>query len=258
NKGDVEVFGTFLEYVKNFREFSEIVENITLIIDKGNNSEDNIGNMKCHYIGALRPSTQKDLLKIPLDDYRKLDVGTLYYRTTGKVYGKDHAIVITYNQALATRKEKSFTGSVDKCMTYINDYIADANKSGRKRNIEKIRKTIDGYLKEKKMDRYIEYKIDYNDIFSVTITEKKDRVDFMFGRNVLFTDRIDMETSSIIEHYKDRWIIDDGFRKMNYDDNISITPIYTWTDQQISLHIFVCVTALLALRLLKLKLKNSG
>lgn len=45
---------------------------------------------------------------------------------------------------------------------------------------------------------------------------------------------------------------------MNYDDNISVTPIFTWTDQQISLHIFVCVIALLALRILRLKLKNSG
>ena len=121
-----------------------------------------------------------------------------------------------------------------------------------------MRKAIDTYLKEKKMNRYIDYTIDGNGTFSVTITEKKDLVDFMFGKNVLFTDRLDMETSSIIEHYKDRWIIEDGFRKMNYDDNISVTPIFTWTDQQISLHIFVCVIALLALRILRLKLKNSG
>ena len=40
--------------------------------------------------------------------------------------------------------------------------------------------------------------------------------------------------------------------------NMPVTPIFTWTDQQISLHIFVCVIALLALRILRLKLKNSG
>ena len=80
----------------------------------------------------------------------------------------------------------------------------------------------------------------------------------MFGKNVLFTNRLDMETLSIIEHYKDRWIIEDGFRKMNYDDNISVTPMFTWTDQQISLHMFVCVIALLALRILRQKLKESG
>jgi transposase len=257
NKGDVEVFGTFLEYVKNYKEFTESIKNITLIIDKGNNSEDNISDMKSHYIGALRPSTQKDLLMFPLSDYKKLEDGTLYYRTTANVYGKEHTIVITYNPALAERKEKTFTSKVEKCRTYIADYMAVANKSTRKRKIVNMRKTIDGYLKEKKMNRYIEYKIEDNGKFSFNITVKKDQVDFMFGKNVLFTDRIDMETSLIIEHYKDRWIIEDGFRKMNYDDNISITPIFTWTDQQISLHIFTCVTALLALRLLKLKLKNA-
>lgn len=102
------------------------------------------------------------------------------------------------------------------------------------------------------------YKIEHDGKFSFTITEKREQIDFMFGKNVLFTDRLDMETSSIIEHYRDRWIIEDGFRTMKYDDNMSVTPIFTWTDQQISLHIFVCVTALLALRLLRLKLKNAG
>lgn len=258
NKGDVEIFGTFLEYAKNYREFTGSIENITLIMDKGNNSEDNIAGMKYHCIGALRPSTQKDLLRIPLDDYSKLDDGTMYYRTAEKVYGKDHAVVITYNPALASRKEGTFASKVEKCRNYINNYIADANKSKGKRNIGRMRRTIDGYLKEKKMSRYIDCKIDYTDRFSVTITENKDLVDFMFGKNVLFTDRLDMETSSIIEHYRDRWIIEDGFRMMNFDDNISVTPIFTWTDQQVCLHIFVCVVALLALRLLRLKLKNAG
>lgn len=198
NKGDVEIFGTFLEYVRNYKVLMENIENITLIIDKGNNSDNNIENMKYHYIDALRPSTQKDLLKISMSQYKKLDDGILYYRTTGKVYGKDHAIVITYNLALASRKEKGFTDRVEKCRTHISDYIADANKSKRKRKMENMRKTIDGYLKEKKMNRYIDYKIDYTDRFSVTITENKDLVDFMFGKNVLFTDRLDMEASSII------------------------------------------------------------
>ena len=258
NRGDVEVFGTFLEHVKSYREFAESIENITLIMDKGNNSNNNIGSMKYHYIGALRPSTQKDLLRIPVSDYKKLDDGTLYYRTSAKVYERDHALVITYNPALAVRKQKTFASKVEKCRAHISGYIADVNGSRRKRKIEKMRRTIDGYLKEKGMDRYIDYEINYNGTFSVTIRERGDLVDFMFGKNVIFTDRIDMETSSIIMHYRDRWIIEDGFRKMNYDDNISVTPIFTWTDQQISLHIFVCIIALLALRLLRLKLRNAG
>ena len=258
NKGDVEIFGTFMEYVKNYKEFAESLDNITLIMDKGNNSDGNINGMKCHYIGALRPSTQKELLRIPLNEYGKLDDGTMYYRTITKVYGKDHAVVITHNPSLATRKDKTFAGRMEKCRSYINDYIADANKSRRKRKIERMKETIDKYLKARKMNRYLDYTIESNGTFSVTIREKRDLVDFMFGKNVLFTDRLDMETSSIIEHYKDRWIIEDGFRKMNYDDNISVTPMFTWTDQQISLHMFVCVIALLALRILRLKLKNSG
>ena len=59
-------------------------------------------------------------------------------------------------------------------------------------------------------------------------------------------------------HYGDRWIIEDVFWNMNYAENKSVTSILTWTDQQISLHIFACIIALLALRLLRLKLRSVG
>ncbi|MCL4325668.1 MAG: hypothetical protein M1481_02395 [Candidatus Thermoplasmatota archaeon] len=68
-----------------------------------------------------------------------------------------------------------------------------------------------------------------------------EEIDYMYGKNIIFTDREEMETEEIITRYRDRWIIEDGFKKMNYEDNISVTPIYTWTDQQITLHIFVCI-----------------
>ncbi|MEM4056343.1 MAG: hypothetical protein QW578_04810 [Thermoplasmatales archaeon] len=48
----------------------------------------------------MRPSTQKDILKISPDAYTDLDDRTKYYRSTISVYGKDHATVITYNSIL--------------------------------------------------------------------------------------------------------------------------------------------------------------
>ncbi|MCL4325460.1 MAG: hypothetical protein M1481_01320 [Candidatus Thermoplasmatota archaeon] len=121
-----------------------------------------------------------------------------------------------------------------------------------------MRLAMDAYLKEKRMNRFIEYSIEYNGKFSVTIAEKRELVDFMFGKNIIFTDRLEMDTTDIVKQYKDRCVIEDSFKKMNYEDNISVTPMYAWTDQQILIHIFVRVTALLGLRLLRLKMKNVG
>lgn len=258
NKSDVEVFGEFLKYANNYREFLKSVESITLIFDKGNNNMDNISNIKYHYIGALRPSTEKELLKIPVSEYKEMKNGTKYYRTRGKVYGKDHVIVITYNQALANKKERSFASKVEKCKFFIKEYVEKANRSKRKRRIETIRKGINRYLKEKKMNKYIEYRIEYDKVYRAEIKEKKEEIDYMYGKNIIFTDREEMETEEIITRYRDRWIIEDGFKKMNYEDNISVTPIYTWTDQQITLHIFVCIIALLGMRMLRKRLKEAG
>ena len=258
NRNDVRVFGDFLELMKGYREFSEKVESITLVFDKGNNNGGNIDGMVHHYIGALRPSTQKDILKIPLDKYTGLNDGTKYYRTTIPVYGKDHAAVITYNPHLASKKMSAFDSKLQKCRKFMSDYIDGANRSKRKRVIEKMKTVMDGYLREKRMDRFIEYEISGDGSFSLNVKERVDLVDFMFGKNIIFTDRLDMDTVDIINRYKDRWIIEDSFKKMNHDDNISVTPIYSWTDQQIAVHIFVCVIALLGLRVLGLKIKDSG
>ncbi|MEL9915117.1 MAG: hypothetical protein QW292_08580 [Candidatus Parvarchaeota archaeon] len=153
---------------------------------------------------------------------------------------------------------RAFDSKVEKCRRFMNDYIDRVNMSKRKRAVEKMKTVMDEYLKQKGMDRFIEYEISWNGIFPLNIEKRVDLVDFMFGKNIIFTDRLDMDTVDIINWYKHRWIIEDSFKKMNHDDNVSMTSIYSWTDQQIAVYIFACVIALIGLRVLRLKMRDSG
>lgn len=73
-----------------------------MVFDKGSNSHKNIeGIDKTEYsfVGSLRPSLHKDLLKVSLERYK--DLGDLkVYRTKKEVFGKMRTIVITFDPNL--------------------------------------------------------------------------------------------------------------------------------------------------------------
>ena len=67
-------------------------EEITIVFDKGNNSQDNLDAVEgspYHFVGSLVPMQHPELLKIPADRFRSLDQEGLAsvsaYRTTKMV-----------------------------------------------------------------------------------------------------------------------------------------------------------------------------
>jgi len=71
NQNDTVTFSEVLDdLVARYRMFKEKCQSITLVFDKGNNSEDNIrvlDDSPYHFIGSLVPTQHQDLLNIPGD-----------------------------------------------------------------------------------------------------------------------------------------------------------------------------------------------
>ena len=82
-------------------------EQVTLIFDKGNNSEQNIESLDqspLHFVGSLVPTQHQDLLKIPRSKYQPLN-GECFeqvqaYRTRREVFRQERTIVVTFNEDL--------------------------------------------------------------------------------------------------------------------------------------------------------------
>ena len=74
-KNDASMFPTAItNLVKRIRAIAENVEGMTIIFDKGNNSEDNINRLegeKLHFIGTLKPSEYPGLCKVRISRYRE-------------------------------------------------------------------------------------------------------------------------------------------------------------------------------------------
>jgi hypothetical protein len=80
---------------------------ITLVFDKGNNSEEafeSLQNTPFHFVGSLVPSQHSELLTISRKQFRTLTrpglEGVEAYRAQKKVFGQPRTIVVTFNQNL--------------------------------------------------------------------------------------------------------------------------------------------------------------
>jgi transposase len=97
------------------------VEEITLVFDKGNNSEDNlrlIDEGRLHFVGSLVPTQHPDLLATPRPQMRRLDRSQLpavwAYRTQKAVFGVNRTIVVTFNRQLFRAQQKTLTREINK------------------------------------------------------------------------------------------------------------------------------------------------
>jgi transposase len=78
----------------HYRQLAQACEHITLIFDKGNNSEVGFEGLQAtpfHFVGSLVPSQHPDLLAVPRRQFRSLIAPGLEqvdtYRTQKEVFG---------------------------------------------------------------------------------------------------------------------------------------------------------------------------
>src|SRR5438874_3797240 len=109
------------ELTTHYRELTKTCQHITLIFDKGNNSEDSfetLANSPFHFVGSLVPSQHKDLLAVPRRRFRALDNprlgGVEVFRTQKKVFGRMHTVVVSFNPHLFEGQLQGLTVNLNK------------------------------------------------------------------------------------------------------------------------------------------------
>jgi transposase len=118
-------FGQILPQLsKAAEELCHHLPDITLVLDKGNNSKDNWAlwqDSPFHFVGSLPVSDYPDLLEILLTSYEPFAEtkpelqGELSYQTTRKVLGDEYQLVITYNPELFAGQLQGIEANIAKC-----------------------------------------------------------------------------------------------------------------------------------------------
>jgi transposase len=256
-------------------------ERLTVVIDKGMNSEDNYAwideHSRIHFVTTYSTYFAQDLATIPLERFEPVDIPKnlrlveegmpeerlLAYRSSGEYWGKKRTVVVTYNPATARKKSYTFQSKLETMRQEL--LVMRAKVKEQAPHWRKPNDIQERYL------RLCERLHILSELFilqfhqsddGLSMSFRKDpynvsRKQAMFGKNIIITDNTDWTTREIVEASLDRWQVENRFRLSN-DDLVATRPIRHWTDSKIRCHLFSCVVALAYLRRLELKLNSYG
>jgi len=259
------------------RSLSQEVREITLVFDKGNNSEANlqlVGQSGVHFIGSLVPTQHPDLLALPRAGMRRLDRSQLpavwAYRTHKILFGVNRTVLVTFNQKLFRAQTKTLSREIHKRERKLEKLQNRLRRRrpddrGKKPTVAGVKKNVGEILHGRHMA----------DLFRTQIHPTRQglpRLRFQFrkaayqklrstllGKTILFTDHgEDRSDEQIVLGYRAQHHVEDDFRHLKNPRYLSFRPTFHWTDQKLRVHAFYCVLALMILNLLRRQLAKSG
>ena len=277
NQHDSVTFGSVADELAELcRRLAQGACDITLVFDKGNNSDDNLQGVEdgpYHFVGSLVPSQHQDLLAVPRRRMRRLDKARLpavwSYRTKKVVFGVERTVLCTFNDGLFDAQRKTLRREIKKRLRRFHELqrrldAARKRRRGKLPTVEGTQKKVDAMLAARHM----------KDLFTVKVTGRPaslPRLRFCFreeswkelcatllGKTILFTDRDEWSDEDIVLAYRAQAHVEAAFRCMKDPHFLTFRPTFHWTDQKLRVHAFYCVAALTIVNLLRRKLNQAG
>lgn len=253
--------------------------NVTVVFDRGNNSEDNIslledGDFKVHYVGGLKRNQCESLFCIPLSDYTELNQedypGHKAYRSSFNVFGRNVTALIVYNPELKRGQLQGININIEKTNAKLleiqNKLLLRSRgevRKGKKPTVESVTIAVNKILKTEYMSTIFTYEVLEKDGCPLLTFARSDEAlsslsEKGLGKTVLFTDRDDFTNENIVKSYRSAWHVESSFKQMKDTDHLTVRPIFHWNDERIRVHIFTCVLAYRLCSLLRKELSEKG
>lgn len=277
--GNINDYTEFAEVVRILeKKYSFLTGNgkkkVTIMIDKGNNTEENINGLedaKYYFVGRLKPSNFLELINKPIKEFKdKYNDDTCSYSTFREVYGRKRKIVVKFSKKSFDKSYEEFIDLIERRKNQIKSLKNNINfklKFGKnnsklfwqkKENVESAIKRILNKKPTKNLFNYIithdNLKIDIK--IEVSQNEYDKRIN-LIGKYILFTNRIKWDHKKIIKAFLDQYLIEDQYKTLK-SDRIKICPLNHWTDDSIRTDIFLSILSLQLMNLFLMKVKNKG
>ena len=260
---------------RRYQTLSQHCQDITLIFDKGNNSEKNLSRIEkgpFHFVGSLVPTHHTDLLNVPLDQFTPVPdercAGVRAYRTTREVLGIERTVIVTYSENLFVGQIQGLTMHLNKAVKALKEIqrrllAKKPSRGGKPVTRTSVEKQVKVALSAQFLSAVVRYDIQEVDgrpqlTFMIDRSALRQLEDRSFGKTILFTDQHDWSTADIIGAYRGQANIEEAFKRMKDPHFLSWSPMFHWTDQKIRVHAFYCVLALTLTALLRQELHRNG
>jgi len=277
NRHDAPTFASLTdELVARCRLLAEEVEHVTLVFDKGNNSQGNldaVDHAPFHFVGSLVPSQHADLVGITRDRLVPLAEeglpGVRALRVTKQVFGKPRTVLVVFNEQLFVAQSRTVLREIAKRQRLLRELAVSLQVARerpprvRKPSVRSVRAKVDGWLKVQHMRQLFEVEVAERDglpdlFYRFNEAAWKQLQDTTLGTTLLFTDNDNWPDVEIIRAYRAQSHIEAAFRDMKDTHHIALRPQHHWTDQKIRVHVLTCVLALMLSSLLQRELHRHG
>jgi transposase len=265
------------ELSTHYRQLAESCDHITLVFDKGNNSQeafDSLQNTPFHFVGSLVPSQHSELLTISRKQFRTLTQlgleGVEVFRAQKKVFGQPRTIVVTFNQNLYDGQLQGLTAHLVKTRRKLRDLQTHLQrrrdgrvKGGKAPTLDSVKKQIHAICSAQFVEKILKTEVQQvRKGLELTFHTDQAALDRLcrvqFGKTILFTDNTDWTDEQIVLAYRSQYHIEDAFKQMKNPHFLGWSPMFHWTDSKIQVHAFYCVLALLLTSLLQRDLAQKG
>jgi transposase len=265
------------ELCTHYRQLSESCDHITLVFDKGNNSEEafaSLQNAPFHFVGSLVPSQHSELLAISRRQFRTLAQpgleGVEAYRAQKKVFGQPRTVVMTFNQNLYDGQLQGLTAHLGKARRKLHDLQIQLQrrrdgkvKGGKAPTLDSVKKQIHTICSAQFVEKILQAEVqEVRKGLELTFRTDQAALERLcrvqFGKTILFTDNADWSEEQIVLAYRSQYHIEDAFKQMKNPHFLGWSPMFHWTDSKIQVHAFYCVLALLLTSLLQRELARKG
>lgn len=254
NKADSKVFtDTIKKITDRVCAIAKDLENVTLIFDRGNNSQSNLSKqiLKLHYVGALSAYQHKDLMEKAADYFAKNEGNNICYRVKQKLWGEIRTVIVYKSEELYKGQVRGIEKDLTKRFKKFEELNTRlSNSRGKRLTRKEILKKIKDIVKGQFVDQIIswnltrktkQYRIDY----SADDNKFKELERIRLGYRILITDRHDWSDEEIIAAYHGQSKVEYAFRNIKNPYHGAIRPQFHWTDQKIRVHVFTCMLGFL-------------
>ena len=174
NINDSTEFKTITQELRQrYQQLAAHCEHITLIFDKGNNSQEAFQTLEgsgFHFVGSLMSTHYGQLLKVPRRRFRPLSgqrlKDCLAYRTELEVFGQNRTVLVTYNENLLAGQLQGIEANLQKTRVKLRALQQKLRarqdgrtKQGKTPTVESVRNQIDQILSAQFMKRLVEFEV---------------------------------------------------------------------------------------------------
>ena len=256
NSHDSKTFAAVVdELIQRIKNTFSGVEELVLILDKGNNSKENFNqlNEKINWVGSLVPSQYPQLVDRDETAFNGQYKDILFFSIRRKIMGFDCLVVSTYRPSLARKQEFTLQCGLAK----LTNEIQSKWQTYKKRPTS-VPPGIKSMLKASRYGKFLRLDVCQDQLIYAIVDSQRNEARLRFGKNLLFTDKVEASAEWVIANYQGKNKIEDSFKLIKGTGLIRFRPIRHYTDSKISAFAFCCVVALMLMKAVELLCIEAG